>query len=59
MGVVLIKPLAEIFNLVQLNGIQWIYTILIAITPIPIMELQKAVNGYKFGKIVYAKNGNA
>ena len=58
-GVVLIKPLAEIFNLVQLNGIQWIYTILIAITPIPIMELQKAVNGYKFGKIVYAKNGNA
>ena len=57
-GVVLIKPLAEIFNLVQLNGTQWLCTILISIAPIPIMELQKAINGYKFGKIVYAKNGN-
>ena len=58
-GVVIIKPLAEIFNLVQLNGMQWLYTILISIAPIPIMEIQKAVNGYKFGKIIYAKNGNA
>ena len=54
-GVVLIRPLAEIFNLVPLNGIQWLYTILIAIAPIPIMEVQKAVNGYKYGKVVYAK----
>ena len=53
--VVIIKPLAEIFSLVQLNTIQWIYTILISISPIVIMEVQKAVNGYKFGKIVYAE----
>lgn len=52
--VVLIKPLAEIFSLVQLNSIQWLYTMLISISPIVIMEVQKAVNGYKFGKIVYA-----
>lgn len=57
-GVVIIPAFAEIFDLVQLNEIQWIYTILIAIAPIPIMELQKAINSYKFGKIVYAKNGN-
>lgn len=54
-GVVVIKPLADIFSLVQLNGIQWLYTILIAIAPVPIMELQKAINGYKYGKIIYEK----
>ena len=53
--VVVIKPLADIFSLVQLNYIQWLYTILISISPIVIMEVQKAVNGYKFGKIVYAE----
>lgn len=54
--VVIINPLAEIFSLVPLNGIQWLYTILISIAPIPIVEIQKAVNGYTFGKVVYAKN---
>ena len=54
-GVVVIKPLADIFSLVQLNRIQWLYTILIAIAPVPIMELQKAINGYKYGKIIYEK----
>lgn len=54
--VVVISPLAQIFNLVPLTGIQWLYTVLIAIAPIPIVEIQKAVNGYKFGRVVYAKN---
>ena len=54
--VVITNPLAEIFSLVPLTGIQWLYTILISIAPIPIVEIQKAVNGYKFGKVVYAKN---
>ncbi len=57
--VVIIKPLADIFSLVQLNSTQWLYTILISIAPIPIMELQKAVNGYKFGKVIYTKNVNS
>lgn len=56
--VVVVPPLAEIFSLVPMTGIQWLYTILISIAPILIMETQKAVNGYKFGKVVYAKNGN-
>ena len=58
-GVVVISPLAKIFSLVSLNKIQWLYTILISISPLVIVEIQKAVNGYKFGKIVYAKGENA
>lgn len=54
-GVVAIKPLANIFSLVQLNFVQWLWTILISIAPIPIIEIQKHVNGYKFGKVVYNK----
>ena len=54
--VVVVSPLAQVFSLVPLTGIQWLYTILIAIAPIPIVEIQKAVNGYKFGRVVYAKN---
>lgn len=54
--VVVVSPLAQIFSLVPLTGIQWLYTVLIAVAPIPIVEIQKAVNGYKFGRVVYAKN---
>ena len=54
--VVVVSPLAHVFSLVPLTGIQWLYTILIAVAPIPIVEIQKAVNGYKFGRVVYVKN---
>ena len=54
--VVVVRPLAQVFSLVPLTEIQWLYTILIAVAPIPIVEIQKAVNGYKFGRVVYAKN---
>lgn len=54
--VVVVSPLAQVFSLVPLTGIQWLYTILIAVAPIPIVEIQKAVNGYKFGRVVYVKN---
>ncbi len=54
--VVVVSPLAQVFSLVPLTEIQWLYTILIAVAPIPIVEIQKAVNGYKFGRVVYAKN---
>ena len=53
--VVVIKPIAEIFSLVPLNGIQWLITLGISILPLIIVETQKAVNGYKFGKVVYAQ----
>lgn len=54
--VVVVSPLAQVFSLVPLTGMQWLYTILIAVAPIPIVEIQKVVNGYKFGRVVYAKN---
>ena len=52
-GVVVFSPIASIFKLVPLNSIQWIYTILISLVPIVIVEIQKKWNEIKFGKIVY------
>ena len=52
-GVVCIPSVAEIFKLVPLNSIQWLYTGLISISPIIIIEIQKKFNELKFGKIVY------
>ena len=51
--VVIIPAFANIFKLVPLNQVQWIITIIISILPIPIMELQKKVNEFKFGKVIY------
>ena len=42
--VVLIPPVANIFELTELNQTQWLITIVISILPIPIMELQKKLN---------------
>lgn len=53
--IVIIPPLAEVFQLVQLNQTQWIITLIIAILPIPIMEIQKKVNEIKFGKVIYTE----
>ena len=52
-GVVLIKPLAESFDLVPLNTTQWLYTIGISILPIIIIEIQKRTNQAKWGEKVY------
>lgn len=52
-GVVCIPVLADIFSLVPLNGIQWLYICLISISPLVIIELQKKWNEIKFGKVVY------
>ena len=41
-SVVLIPRLAKIFNVVSLNNKQWLYTILISLLPILIIESQKA-----------------
>ena len=54
-AVVIIKPVAKIFNLIPLTSIQWLYTFAISILPIFIMELQKKLNEIKFGKIIYSK----
>ena len=53
-GVVCVPILADIFSLVPLNTIQWLYVCLISISPILIMEVQKKFNEIKFGKTVYS-----
>lgn len=52
-GVAVIKPVAEIFQLVALNKEQWLYTILISFSPIVIIEIQKLLNTLKKDNIVY------
>lgn len=54
--VIAVPILANIFDVVALNSTQWVYTILISISPLVIMELQKRLNDFKFGKVVYTKN---
>ena len=51
--VVIIPPVANIFKLVPLNGIQWLYTFGISILPLIIIEVQKKLNEVRFGKVVY------
>ena len=54
--VVVISPLAQIFDVVPLNSVQWLMTATISILPVVIVELQKKFNAYKFGKVVYARS---
>lgn len=53
--VVVVPQIAEVFKLVPLNGIQWIYTIGISIIPLVIIEIQKKFEEIKFGKTIYQK----
>ena len=52
-GVAIIPGISNLFELVPLNGIQWLYVALISIAPITIIEVQKKLNEIKFGKVVY------
>ena len=52
-GVVFIPQIADIFELTTLNTTQWIYTTLISISPLFIIEVQKKLNEIRFGKVVY------
>lgn len=56
--VIAIPALATIFDVTPLNEIQWMYTIAISISPLIIMEAQKRLNDFKFGKVIYTKNNS-
>ena len=45
--VAIAPPLAKIFDIVPLNKVQWIFTSLISISPLIIIELQKKINTHK------------
>ena len=47
--------LAEIFDSVPLTAKQWFCVGIISFLPIVLVEIQKAINGFKFGKVVYPK----
>ncbi len=50
--VVIVPQFAEIFGLVNLTGKQWLFTTLISVAPVGLMEIQKVVNQFRFGKVV-------
>ena len=52
-AVAIIPGIANLFELVPLNKIQWLCVALISIAPVVIMEIQKKLNEVKFGRIVY------
>ena len=54
--VVIVPYFANIFGLTMLNKTQWLYTCIISIIPIFIMEIQKKFNEIRFGKVVYSKD---
>ena len=51
--VVSTPSIANIFSAVPLNKEQWLYTALISISPLFIIELQKKVNSLRFSEVVY------
>lgn len=55
--VVITPQIAEIFNVVPLNSVQWIITISISILPIIIVETKKKIHELLFGKRVYSIYG--
>lgn len=57
-GVVVFAPVANVFKLVPLNRVQWIYTIAISFVPLAVVELQKKFNEFRFGKVVYGSRQN-
>jgi len=52
-GVVVIPKIADIFDVVLLNNKQWIYTAVISILPLVIVEIQKKINTIRFERPVY------
>lgn len=51
--VVTLPPIAKIFDVVELNLIQWIITCIISILPLVIIETKKKIHELLFGKRVY------
>ena len=51
--VVIVPQFAEVFKLTNLSARQWIYTAGVSLAPIVLMEAQKFVNQWKFGKVVH------
>lgn len=55
-AVVIIPGVGKIFEVTALSLAQWLITLAISIMPIVLVELQKKINGIKFGERVFSKN---
>lgn len=55
-AVVIIEPIAKIFDVVPLTLTQWLFTLAVSITPIVIMEFKKKIKELRYGKRVYNIN---
>ncbi|MEG2310672.1 MAG: calcium-translocating P-type ATPase, PMCA-type [Clostridia bacterium] len=51
--VVIIEPIAKIFDVVSLSKVQWFYTIIISLCPIIIIEMKKKIHSIFHTKPVY------
>lgn len=49
-GVVITPKIANIFDVVPLNSKQWMYTAIISVSPLFIVEIQKKINMIKIRK---------
>lgn len=52
--VVIIPNFAEVFKLVPLTNIQWLYTLGISVLPLIIIQFQKRISNKEDEKIVYS-----
>lgn len=55
--VVLVPSFAQVFKLVSLNRIQWLYTLSISVLPFVVVQLYKKLRELKFEKVIYMKYG--
>ena len=53
-GVTVVPQIATIFDVIPLSPIQWIYTIIISICPLFIMEATKKLHEVRHGKVIYS-----
>ena len=53
--VTIIPAVSKVFKVSSLNPVQWLIIIMISITPIIVIEMQKKLNEIKFGKTYFAK----
>ena len=55
-AVTVIPAVCDVFEVTTLNLTQWAIVIVISILPIVLVEIQKAINGFKFGEKVFSEN---
>ena len=53
--VTVVPALSKLFQITSLNSTQWLIVGIISIMPILLIEMQKKLNEYRYGKTIYAR----